>query len=159
MKRALLPFAAVTFLLSAAALAGHGPCKAELDDCLSGMGKQLKAKGWVGIELDRHDDGTLAITRVLPASPAEAAGLQAGDRILALNGVSYATDDRAAMKNAYAAMVPDNTITYTIDRGGKSLEVDVRLARLPEHIRAQWIALHLVDGHSRQASLEESSDP
>ena len=159
MKRALLPLAAVTFLLSGAAHAGHGPCKAELDDCLSGMGKHLKAKGWVGIELDRHDDGTLGITRVVPASPAEAAGLRAGDRILALNGVSYATADRAAMKKAYSAMVPDNTITYTIDRGGKTLEVDVRLANLPEHIRAQWIAQHLIDGHSEQASLEKPSDP
>ena len=152
MKRSCLILAAATLLFAVVALAGHRPCQGDLDDCLTQMTRKLdQKKGWVGIELDREDDGTLTITRVVPESPAEAAGLAAGDRILALNGVAYAGEDRAALKKAYQAMVPENTITYTIDRGGKRLSVDILLARLPDRIKAQWIAQHLLEGHSRQA--------
>ncbi len=154
MKPAPLLLIATTLLLAGAALAGHGPCKADLDDCLGQMGKNFKAKGWVGIELDVEEAGPLRITRVLPDSPAEAAGLAAGDRILALNGVAYAKADRAALKEAYKAMKPGNTITYTIDRGGRELKVDVDLGRLPEHVKAAWIAQHLVKGHSKPHPAE-----
>ncbi len=153
MKHSFILLSTLTVLLLAGvALAGHRPCDAELDDCLTQMTRELgEKKGWVGIELDREDDGTLTITRVLPESPAAAAGLAAGDRILELDGVAYAGADRAALKKAYQAMVPDNTITYTIDRGGKRLSIDVLLARLPDQIKAQWIAQHLAEGHSRPA--------
>ncbi len=151
MKPTLL-LASALLLLAGAALAGHQPCAAELDDCLSQLTRELgKKKGWVGIELDHRDDGTLTITRVLPDSPAAAAGLAAGDRILALNGVAYGGGDRAALKKAYKSMVPESTITYTIDRGGKELSVDILLGRLPDRIKAGWIAQHLVEGHSREA--------
>ena len=150
MKHTLL-LACSALLIAGAAWAGHKPCDAELDDCLSQMTRKLGKKGWVGIELDRQDDGTLTITRVIPESPAAAAGLAAGDRILALNGVAYAGGDRAALKQAYKAMTPGSTITYSIDRGGKSLEIDILLAQLPDRIKAQWIAQHLVEGHSQAA--------
>ena len=133
-----------------AAVAGNRPCDLELDDCLVRMSKNLgEKKGWVGIELEHEDDGTLTITRVAPESPAEAAGLAVGDRLLALDGVSYANGDRAALKAAYRAMVPGKTVTYTLDRGGQRLEVDVVLARLPDRVKAQWIAKHLIEAHSR----------
>ncbi len=149
MTRALWISTTAMLLLAGTVLAGHQPCEAELDDCLGQMTKKLgQKKGWVGIELEHEDDGTLTITRVLEESPAERAGLRAGDRILALNGVSYAGADRAALKKAYQAMVPENTITYTIERGGQELPVDVLLAALPDRIKAQWIARHLVEGHS-----------
>ena len=138
-------------LLAGVALAGSRPCDADLDDCLTQMSRELgNKKGWVGIELDREDDGTLTITRVISGSPAEAAGLAAGDRILALNGVAYVGGDRAALKKAYQSMKPEQTITYTIDRGGKELEIDILLARLPDRIKAQWTAKHLVEGHAQE---------
>lgn len=154
MKRAPLLLAAATLALAGAALAGRGPCEAELDVCLKQMGRNLEAKGWVGIELDVEEEGPLRITRVVPESPAAAAGLAAGDRILALNGVTYAKADRPALKAAYKAMTPGNTITYTVDRGGRKLEIDVRLSQVPEHVRAQWIAQHLVEGHSKPHHAE-----
>ena len=143
MKRASLLLTAAALALAGAALAGDGPCKAELDFCLTQMGEKLKTKGWVGIELDVEKAGPLRITRVIPGSPAEAAGLAAGDRILALDGVAYAEANRPALKEAYKAMTPGNTITYTIDRGGRTLEIDIALVAIPDHIRADWIARHI----------------
>lgn len=141
----------LALLFAGIALAGHRPCDAALDDCLTQMSRELgEKKGWVGIELDRQDDGTLTITRVLSGSPAEAAGLAAGDRILALNGVAYVGGDREALKKAYQAMVPENTITYTIDRGGEEVKVDILLAQLPDRVKAQWIAQHLAEGHVQE---------
>ncbi len=159
MKRAILSFSILTFLAAGGlVLAGQEPCEAGLEPCLTEMGKKLKAKGWVGIELDHEEDGTLTITRVIPESPAATAGLRAGDRILALNGVAYAGHDREALKAAYAAMVPNNTITYSIDRGGKTLDVEIKLASIPESIRAQWIARHLVEGHGQPDHQPAESD-
>ena len=152
MRYPLLTVSTAALLLCAATVgAGHGPCTDDLEPCLTAMAKKLKTKGWVGIELEHNDDGTLTITRVLPDSPAQAARLAAGDRIVALNGVAYAGKDRAALKKAYAAMVPGNTITYTVERGGRTLEVDVELVHVPQHVQAQWIAQHLVEGHARPA--------
>ena len=45
-------------------------------------------------------------------------------------------------------MVPGASITYSVDRGGSRLEVEVALVAIPEHVRAQWIAQHLVEGHA-----------
>ena len=151
MKRLLLLPSCLSLILAGTALAGRGPCDAGLDPCLLEMSKRLANKGWVGIELDREEDGALAITRVIPDSPAEAAGLRTGDRIVALNGASYTSADRSALKAAYKAMTPENTITYTIDRAGKKLRIDIRLGHLPESLKAQWIAQHLLQGHSPQA--------
>ncbi len=132
--------------------AAHGHCDAELEVCFTKMAEKLKAKGWVGVELNRQQDGTLIITRVVPDSPAAAAGLKKSDRIVALNGVPYATQDTAALERAYKTMVPAKTITYTVDRQGRQLDLDIRLAHLPERIRAQWIAKHLLEAHSQPAN-------
>ncbi|MCP3960462.1 MAG: PDZ domain-containing protein [bacterium] len=160
MKHVLLQIAILPILLAGVAVAGHGPCSAELDDCLSGMTKQFGTRGWVGIELDRQEDGTLLIERVVPDSPAQAAGIEPGDRITELNGVPYRNADRGALKEAYKAMVAGNTITYTIERAGDELRVEIRLAHLPDTLRAQWIAQHLLEGHSKQAGAKKSTaDP
>ncbi len=53
----------------------------------------------LGVEL-KADNGALLIVRVIPGSPAEAAGIQDGDRIVAVDGKAtndLSTDDAAAM--------------------------------------------------------------
>lgn len=155
MKRLFLTLWIVTnFAVAGLAWAGQEPCKAELEPCLTEMARKLKAKGWVGIELEHEDDGTLLVERVIPNSPAASAGLRPGDRILALNGVAYSDQNREALKAAYAAMVPENTITYSIERGGKTLDVEIVLGHIPESVRAQWIARHLVEAHAGPAHPE-----
>ena len=155
MKHVLLHIAALPLLLASAAMAGPGPCSEDLDTCLTGMAREFATRGWVGIELDHQEDGALLIERVVPGSPAQDAGLRPGDRITALNDVSYLSADRRSLKEAYKAMVAGSTITYTIERAGEELRVDVLLAHLPDALKAQWIAQHLLKGHSKKAHLEK----
>src|SRR5262245_28070417 len=63
----------------------HHKCTETTQDCLDHMAAKMKTSGWVGIELEHNEtDGTLTITKVVPGSPAEAAGLQPGDELYAL---------------------------------------------------------------------------
>ena len=43
------------------------------------MAIKMKASGWIGIEYDPEKD--MVITRVVPGSPAEKAGLLVGDQV------------------------------------------------------------------------------
>lgn len=160
MRRSSFLLAAVPLLLfPGGLLAGHEPCDQPLEHCVTEMAKRIKAKGWVGIEIDYEEDGTLTVTRVIPDSPAEAAGLEVGDRILAMNGISYATADRATLKQAYKAKKPGHTITYSVRRGERKIEVPVKLAHVPEHVMAQWVGQHLLYGHGQEARAEPADKP
>ncbi|MCU0475721.1 MAG: PDZ domain-containing protein, partial [Anaerolineae bacterium] len=65
---------------------------------VQGMGRAL-----LGVRLEQ---GSLTVAEVLAGSPAEAAGLQAGDVITAINGTTVA--DRRAILEALAAAVTAN---------------------------------------------------
>ena len=73
------------------------------------------------------DDGSEA---VFPGSPAEEAGLRAGDVITELNGAPLGADTDLSM-----AILPygaGDTITLTVLRGAQTLELDVTLGQLPD---------------------------
>ena len=56
---------------------GKEKCTMDTQTCLDKYAAKLKHKGWVGIEMDKaKEQKGLLITRVVPGSPAEAAGLQ-----------------------------------------------------------------------------------
>lgn len=107
----------------------------------------LKKRGWVGIEMEQTEDGMLAITRVIADSPAEKAGFQAGDVLTSVNGLAYAQADEAKRKAVWQEMLPGKKMSYVVDRGGKSLDVEVVLASIPETVMAQWIGQHMLMAH------------
>lgn len=62
------------------------------------------------------------VDTLLPGLPAESAGLQAGDRILAVNGTPIETTEESS---ALIAEAGGETITFTIERDGETLSVPV----------------------------------
>jgi S1-C subfamily serine protease len=72
------------------------------------------------------------VRSVAAASPAAAAGLQAGDVISAIDG--QAVDDPQALVDAITARQPGDTITLTVTRMGATepLEIEVTLGENPE---------------------------
>lgn len=125
-------------------------CEMDTQACLAKMAAALKDRGWVGIEMD-DGSGRLTLTRVVPGSPAEAAGLRAGDVLVALNGVAFGKENEAKVKAAYKAMTPGAKITYTVQREGKDREVEVALGKLPPEVMAQWVGAHMLEGHLQAA--------
>ena len=68
-----------------------------------------------------------SVAGVTPGSPAEAAGLRAGDVIVAVNG-----DANAGIERALAAMNPGDTLHLKITRGGQPLELQFKLGSRSE---------------------------
>jgi serine protease Do len=78
--------------------------------------------------LGLKDGRRVLINSVQPGSPAEQAGLRAGDVITALNG--NAVDDPNALRNRIASTPPGIDVTLTILREGRDQQVRARLASL-----------------------------
>ena len=90
-KSRWIPALLLAAVVAAPALAGSdcSKCTENTQACLDAMVAKLQHRGWVGIELDKDDHGKLTVTDVIPESPAQRAGLRAGDVLFAVNGVEF----------------------------------------------------------------------
>ncbi|MEX2112759.1 MAG: trypsin-like peptidase domain-containing protein [Pirellulales bacterium] len=77
---------------------------------------------------------------VYPDSPAQAAGILAGDRIRALGG--QATKDAKAVAAALLPMSPDETVKVEVVRGEQTLLLEATLGRLPESLPGELPPSH-----------------
>lgn len=140
--------ALLALILAAGALAGGDPpCDISTSPCLVKMVEKLKTRGWAGIEMDTFEDGGLRVTAVIAGSPAQKGGLKVGDILREVNGVPYRKDNMAALDKIYQMMVPNQTLTYTVERQAKTLQVQVKLAKVPEQLMAQWIGHHVLEAY------------
>jgi putative serine protease PepD len=73
--------------------------------------------------------GAVRITQVRTGTPAADAGLQAGDRILSVDGKQITSAD--GLTSAIAAKKPGDTVSVTYSRGGQSHTLEVQLASRP----------------------------
>ena len=95
-----------------------------------------KAKGYdkpferemAGIGFDWTKDKHVVISTVLSGSPAETAGLQAGDDILAIDGLTVAELAENGLRRVLLA--DGKEVRFTLKRGDQVLEKRVRLRRL-----------------------------
>ena len=102
-------------------------------------------RGWVGIEaqditpelaesfkLDKETGALIA--GVLNNSPADVAGLKAGDILLAINGKPVI--DSAGMLNLIAVLKPHEKAVLKIQRDGKQMNVSVLIGKRPKPVTA-----------------------
>jgi S1-C subfamily serine protease len=158
MKEVIGVILAVTLMVVAApAKAGEGSkCTASTQDCLNHMAKNLKERGWVGIEMD--DKGgfdKMVITKVIEDSPAEKAGFKVGDTLAAVNGVAFSESNQKQLKDIQYSMKPGADFTYTVSRKGSRVDLEVELGQLPEDVLAQWIGGHMLDHAELQMASKE----
>ena len=126
---------ALTFVFTAAALAGGEQCAQEH----AARKAKLAAHGWLGIETDKAA-ASPTVVEVAAGSPAERAGFQKGDVLLALNGVPLRADYHAKVKAAKEDCKVGKTVTYTIQRNGAQQTLTATLAAVPETVLAKWMA-------------------
>jgi serine protease Do len=87
-------------------------------------------------------DGNLLLTyhgypmveSVEPGSPAEAAGLEAGDTIVAYNG----RDVRAAALSLTSLLTPGKRVVVKVRRDGRTKAIPVTIARRPRREEGMW---------------------
>ena len=144
----LAPLVAAVVAAGPAVAGGYGKCSsANTQECLDMMAKKLKNRGWIGVEIN-DASGSMQITRVLPDSPAKAAGIAAGDVLYAVNGVQYAESNQDTLSAIREKMTPGSTFTFTILKGGTDKqEVAITLAKMPEEVMAAMIGKHLLEAH------------
>lgn len=97
-------------------------------------------RGWVGVEVQEitpelaesfrlgSTNGAL-IAGIQRGSPAEKAGVKAGDVILAVNGT--AVNDVQGMIGLIAALKPGATGHFKLQREGRTLDLEVRIGKRP----------------------------
>lgn len=85
-------------------------------------------------------DLALHIMEIVPESPAAAAGLKVGDRIISIDGQPYASDDEAR-----AAMAPSgNAIEMVVARGGDVQTIEVTPAFV-ESVGREAVGIAIVE--------------
>ena len=140
---------AIVILAVVPAFAGHGgdhgKCKYSTQDCLDHMANKMKNSGWVGVELETENPDGYEVTKVVPDSPAEAAGILAGDVLVALNGVSLSKDNDEELMKARKEWKPGQTVTYTIKRNGTERQVTLTLGTWPADALAKMIGMHMLE--------------
>ncbi len=146
-KHLWLILIAVAFMAILPALAGsdHAKCKYSTQECLDHMAASMKSSGWVGVELDTDNADGYAVTRIFPGSPAESAGLQQGDVLVALNGVAFKKENDEALHSARKEWKPGQVVTYTVKRGGGEQKVNVTLGAWPADVVAKVIGEHMLE--------------
>lgn len=98
-------------------------------------------RGWLGVQiqpvtleiadsLSLDGEGGALVAEALSNSPAEKAGLESGDTILAINGNSVEGPRELALM--ISEMEPGSTVNVTFWRGGEEHEMNVTLGTLPE---------------------------
>jgi len=158
MKRAIGVLSVVMVMVIAMpAMAGDGhKCTASTQDCLNHMVENLNNRGWVGIEMDNEGgvDKTV-ITKVIVGSPAEKAGFEVGDTLVAVNGVAFSEENEKQLKDVQHAMTPGADFTYTVSRKGSKVDLNVELGELPDDVKAQWIGHHMMEHAEVQMASNE----
>ena len=117
------------------------------------MAANLKSSGWIGVELDIDEDtGSRVVKKVVPGSPAEAAGILSGDVLVSLNGTKLAKGNEDALMQAKKDMKPGQTVTYVISRNGLDKKVELTLAPMPADVMAAYIGRHMLEHANMQVA-------
>jgi C-terminal processing protease CtpA/Prc len=159
MRRASIPFLLIALVLIAAPVVAGGaecqkaaqaaraakPCEMTAEECQKWMA-EVKQRPWLGVELDIDKAaGTLTVVSVVPDSPAERAGFRAGDRLVALNGVSFGRENEDKLASIKNGLRFGDTATYTVLRDGAEQKLAATLTQMPESVY-----LAMVDGHKKE---------
>lgn len=161
MKKTIIMLITTLALAAGAASAGddkHEKCTAEATACIRNMVANLRQRGWIGIEWDRHD-GRPRITHVVGGSPAEEAGVRVGDVVAAFNDISTTDPEEVMWAEMKRALIPGKVITLSVLRDGAARQIDVTLVAVPEEIIAQWVGRHVMEHHAALPEGEASSSP
>jgi len=111
------------------------------------MKEMYQTRGWMGVEMDPNEDGSLRIVSVVPGSPAEKAGLKADDALVSVNGVTLSKE------TAEKAMMSDDgwrigsTVSFGVKRGEVPSTVKISLEKIPETVLAAMIERHTKEAH------------
>ncbi len=132
--------------VSLAVAGGSGKCAEQHTQAsYQKMAEKMAAKGWLGIETEKTAAGGYAVTSIAKGSPAERAGFQVGDVLVALNGVRLSEENKDAVYKVKSTLGPGKAVAYTISRRGAEQQLSATLAEVPREVLAEWLGTHVLD--------------
>ena len=130
------------------AMAGEkGKCAGNGEDCMKKMSQKMEHKAWLGIEYDTNEQGSWVVEDVYKGSPAQKAGFEQGDVLLAINGVEYSKENKPALKEVFSKLEPGSQATYVVERQGGKVKLAAILGSVPKEVQAKWINEHMKKNH------------
>ena len=142
MPRFLILLALLGAVLAApAAQAAEDKCPLDVATCL-GMFAQAHERPWLGVEFEQDSTGTPHVRHVVPGSPAEKAGMKAGDVIRRIG--DQAPTDWFAGKSGWET---SGQTACRVLRDGKEKSLSFENRRMPEDMYARIIGIHMIEGH------------
>jgi S1-C subfamily serine protease len=99
--------------------------------CDYGKKSENASTAWAGAWMHRDASGAVKVTEVARNSPAARAGLKSGDVVLAVNGYNLADARSREMCESKAECVAGATVTYTVQRGRTTKDMQVKLEKMP----------------------------
>jgi C-terminal processing protease CtpA/Prc len=156
---ASLPAADLLGSLSPALAGEHKKCLYNSEDCLTSMKARMKAAGWVGITYQADEKtGQVMVQRVVAGSPAEKAGLQEDDVLVAMDGVPIRKDNEKALAEIRKTWKPGKSVRYTIRRGGEAKQIRIVLGDWPADLLARHLSEHMLE-HDADSAGRRAPDP
>lgn len=153
MIQKIFPILLMTLVASALLATGDVP------EALAGQSGSSSpmARPWVGVVLgDTDSRAGVAVARVLRRSPAHAAGIEDGDRILSVNGEQVRTVGKLQM--LLRGQPVGRSISLSVERHGQTFDVDVEL--VPSPSSSEVVRLHLRGFEAPEFALHDlQGDP
>ncbi|MFG0287853.1 MAG: PDZ domain-containing protein [Rhodopirellula sp. JB044] len=88
--------------------------------------RKVAHKGRLGIELQRIEEIGARVRNIIPNSGADEAGLERGDRIIAIDGRTQSNVDKVV--STLNSMFPGEVVQLTIERDGNTVDIPARLS-------------------------------
>lgn len=104
-------------------------------------------RGWLGVSvqnvrsLENEEEAALAISSMSENSPAAAAGLRVGDKILALGSISLKNPRLFSLE--IAKLLPETKVPVTFSRDGKIFNTEIIIKAAPEDAKKTESAANL----------------
>jgi predicted metalloprotease with PDZ domain len=149
--RSIVIVAAVVGAL--AIFADEQKCHSSANECERQIRQMLSGRRYLGIDIIDLKPG-LVIKLVRPNSPAARAELQAGDRLIALNGRSTVKVTPSEFKAMLADARPTGTLWLIVQRRGAFRRVETRLEPYPTEYVDKVVAAHLSTSHTATAGAQ-----
>ena len=144
----------VAFAAAVAAVYADDPkCSATARQCEQQIRQMLSGRRFFGANVELLKPG-LVINKVVPDSPAERAGIEVGDRVIAVNGRSLTQATAREYKQVLAEARGNGRVWMIIWRRGAYKRFETRLEPYTKDQIEKIIAAHLSQSHPVAAGAQ-----
>ncbi len=148
MKPRTLIIVAVLLLSAISAIAGDElpRCPATREDCEHKIREAMTGKKYLGLIFYDTEKGIL-IKAVVAESPAEEAGLRAGDLIVRVNGQNCADGNVKLFKKLVEKARETGVLKIRVKRNGSHVDTEAKLTQITEKQIQRVVAAHMKAAH------------